>query len=211
MGLMRLYWVPPGATAREGAYVHYPVEEMLAILALESHRNHCTVIGEDLGTVPDAMRELLHRYGVLSYRLFIFERQRDGEFKPPETYPAAALVSVSTHDLPTLAGWWVGSDIELRRKLRLYQDPAALHAQSAARNQDRIHLTRALQGAGLLPRDANAPGPMTPELAQAVHAYLARAPSRLMMIQLEDALGVVEQANLPGTTTEHPKIGRAHV
>ena len=111
MGLMRLFWIPAGGTAQDGAYVHYPIDEMLAILALESQRNRCLVIGEDLGTVADAMRDALRRFGVLSYRLLYFERDSDGGFRPPADYPRDAVVAVSTHDLATLAGWWTVHDL----------------------------------------------------------------------------------------------------
>ena len=104
MGLMRLFWIPPGGKPKDGAYVNYALDEMLAIVAIESHRNHCLVIGEDLGTVADELRAALVRYGVLSYRVLFFERDAAGDFLPAEALPKDALVSVSTHDLPTLAG-----------------------------------------------------------------------------------------------------------
>src|SRR5262249_25625689 len=117
MSLMRLYWIPPEAAAREGAYVRYALPELLALVALESQRNRCMVIGEDLGTVADEMRDAMARYEILSYRLLIFERTGDGSFKPPQGYPRNALVAVGTHDLPTLAGWWIGHDLALRSSL----------------------------------------------------------------------------------------------
>ena len=202
MQLMRLFWIPRGAEPADGAYVHYALEEMFAILALESHRNRCLVIGEDLGTVPDAVRAALARSGVLSYRLLWFERDAAGEFKPPADFPREALVAVTTHDLPTLAGWWKATDLELRQRLGLFPDEAAGEALRAGRAADRARLLRALERAGLLPQDVEG------GLAEAVHAYVAGAPSRVMMVQLEDVLGVVEQANLPGTTDEHPNWRR---
>lgn len=202
MGLMRLFWIPRGAAADSGAYVHYALDEMLAILALESHRNKCLVIGEDLGTVADEMRAALARAGVLSYRLLWFERDAAGEFKPPADYPREALVAVSTHDLPTLAGWWEGDDLALRARLGLFPDESVRAAQLAERATDRARLLRALERQQLAPRDIGR------GLAEAVHAYVAAAPSRVMMVQLEDALGVREQANLPGTTEEHPNWRR---
>jgi malto-oligosyltrehalose synthase/4-alpha-glucanotransferase len=202
MGLMRLFWIPHGAKAADGAYVHYALDEMMAILVLESHRNRCLVIGEDLGTVADEMRAALARAGVLSYRLLWFERDGAGEFKAPEDYPREALVAVSTHDLPTLAGWWEGDDLALRARLALFPDDAVREAQVAGRAADRARLLRALERRKLAPPDP-------PQgLAGAVHAYVAAAPSRVMMLQLEDALGVREQANLPGTTDEHPNWRR---
>ncbi|MEK7437041.1 MAG: 4-alpha-glucanotransferase, partial [Pseudomonadota bacterium] len=119
MALARLYWVPQGAAPRDGAYVHYPFEDLVGIVALESHRNRCMVIGEDLGTVPDEVRATLTRVGILSYRVLLFERQQSGDFKPPAEYPADSLVTATTHDLPTLAGYWEGRDLALRRELGL--------------------------------------------------------------------------------------------
>src|SRR4029078_4274255 len=114
MGLYRLYWIPPGASAAHGAYVCYPFDDLLTILALESHRNACMVIGEDLGTVPDEVRSGLSRARVLSYRLLYFERTADGHYQRAGEYPRDALVAVSTHDLATLRGFWEGHDLEVR-------------------------------------------------------------------------------------------------
>jgi (1->4)-alpha-D-glucan 1-alpha-D-glucosylmutase len=212
MGLMRLFWIPPGASALEGGYVHYAFDELLAIVALESQRNHCLVIGEDLGTVPDEVRTALAAAGVLSYRLLYFERAADGEFKVPAEYPREALVAASTHDLPTLAAWWSGADLALRASLALYPDERLRDRQREARDADRHRLMRALGREHLLPAgwtaDAAAPAGRAPELALAVQDYLARSPARVLMIQLEDVLGVAEQANLPGTTVEHPNWRR---
>ena len=208
MALMRLFWIPQGASALAGAYVHYALDELMAILVLESHRNQCIVIGEDLGTVADEVRAALTAAGVFSYRLFYFERAHDGEFKRPADYPREALVAASTHDLPTLAGWWVEHDLRLRESLRLFPSEPLREAQHAGRAADRPRLLRALEREQLLPsgcpREAAAIPALTPGLALAVHAHLARTPARLVMIQLEDVLGLAEQANLPGTTTEHP-------
>ncbi|MGE3678948.1 MAG: malto-oligosyltrehalose synthase, partial [Burkholderiales bacterium] len=208
MGLMRLYWIPPGRTARSGAYVHYGLEEMLAIVALESERSRCMVIGEDLGTVADEVRAALSRRGVLSYRLLYFERGEGGTFRPAGEYPREALVAVSTHDLATLAGWWTGRDLALRRELGLFPDQASYERQLVERAQERVRLMLALQHAGLLPQDAvvepTGSQVLTPALAEAIHAFVASTPSRVMMVQLEDVVGEVEQANMPGTTDQHP-------
>ncbi len=211
MGLMRLFWIPPGKNAR-GTYVHYALEEMLAIVALESERNHCMVIGEDLGTIADEMRAALARYEVLSYRLLYFERGDGGAFKPSADYPREALVAVSTHDLATLPGWWVGRDLRRRLDLGLFPNEAVYEKQLIDRAQERVRLMLALQHAGLLPPDAvvepTGSQALTPALVEAVHAFVAAAPSRVMMLQLEDAIGATEQANMPGTTLEHPNWQR---
>ncbi|WP_341889095.1 malto-oligosyltrehalose synthase [Variovorax sp. YR752] len=213
MGLMRLFWIPRGASAREGAYVSYPLDEMLAIVAIESHRNRCMVVGEDLGTVEDAVREALAQADVLSYRLLYFEKQHDvGRFNPPEAYPAAALVAIGTHDLATFAGWWTAADLRERLALDLFPDPAVFDQQLMDRAQERIALMQALQQAGLLSREevGQAAGRALPSarLVEAAHAFLAATPSALMMVQLEDVAGVVAQANLPGTVDTHPNWRR---
>jgi (1->4)-alpha-D-glucan 1-alpha-D-glucosylmutase len=208
MGLMRLFWIPPGKTAADGAYVHYALDEMLAVVALESSRNRCMVIGEDLGTVAEEMRAALARYGILSCRLLYFERGEGGAFKPSAEYPREALVAVSTHDLATLSGWWTGRDLLLRLELGLFPDRSVYEKQLVERAQERVRLMLALQHAGLLPAgvaiEPTGAQALTPELAEAIHAFVAGAPSRVMMVQVEDALGVADQANLPGTTTQHP-------
>jgi (1->4)-alpha-D-glucan 1-alpha-D-glucosylmutase len=213
MGLMRLYWVPSGRPATEGAYVHYPFEEMMGVVALESQRNKCLVIGEDLGTVPDEVREAMQRYGMLSYCPLLFERTADGGFKRPAVYPASALVAATTHDLPTLQGYWTAHDIRLRASLGLFPEPDQVRQQLHERTGDRRHLLRALQAEKLLPsgvttQDASALSELTSELISALHRYLARTDSKVMMVQWEDLLGLVEQANLPGTTDQHPNWRR---
>ncbi len=208
MGLMRLFWVPPGGSPADGAYVHYPFADLLGLLVLESHRHRCVVIGEDLGTVPDEVRRALEEAGVLSYRLLYFERQAAGDFKPPADYPAQAIVAASTHDLPTLAGWWSGHDLQVRAELGLFPTDAEREAQIVGRAQDRARLLLALEREGMLPQGAT-PNPvsvpqMTPVLSRAIHAYLAASPSQLLMVQLEDITGAIDQVNLPGTTDQHP-------
>lgn len=212
MGLMRLFWIPQGHGAKDGAYVYYPLDEMLAIVAIESHRHRCMVVGEDLGTVEDAVRDALAKADVLSYRLLYFEKQPGGGFKPPEAYPPAALVAISTHDLATFAGWWTANDLRERLALGLFPDPAIFDKQLMDRVQERIELMQAMQQAGLLSREevAQAAGLALPSarVVEAVHAFLAAAPSALMMVQLEDVAGVVAQANMPGTVDEHPNWRR---
>lgn len=204
MGLYRLFWVARGLPAAEGCYVSYPFADLLGILALESQRNRCLVVGEDLGTVPDEVRHALEPAGVLSTRILYFERRDGGTLKPPDDYPAQAAAAVTTHDLPTLAGFWRGTDIELRERLRLYPSEDVRNRQAASRYSDRPHLLQALAEEGLLPPGGSAQPEsfpdMTPQLAQAVYAYLARSPSKLLLVQMEDGFGVTEQPNLPGTT-----------
>ena len=215
MSLARLYWVPDGRSAVEGAYVNYPLAELLRLVALESHRQRCAVVGEDLGTVPPGFRETMQAANLLSYRVVMFERRRDGNFIPPGEYPPLAAASAATHDLATLKGFWLGRDIAWRQKLLLYPDTAAEAADISDRYTARWQLLEALAREGLipserfgefLPREA---GPVyTPELGEAILAFLARSRARLMLVQIEDVAGEVEQANLPGTTDEHPNWRR---
>ena len=208
MGLARLYWIPAGESPAGGTYVSYPLEEMLAVVALESQRAECIVVGEDLGTVPDGFRERLAEAGVLSYRLLYFEKhyETDQRFRQPDEYPAQSLVGADTHDLPTLRGFWQGTDLALRDALELFPT-ADMHArQLTARAEDRHRLLQALHFAGVLPEgidvDAgnalHATG-MGAALVTAVHRYLARTPARLLLANIEDLLGQIEQMNLPGT------------
>ncbi len=207
MSLQRLYWVPRGAKADQGAYVRYPVEEMFALVVLASARRRCLVIGEDLGTVPDGFRQRMEEAGLLGYRLLVFEKDGD-RLKRPGELTEHALVAFGTHDLPSLAGWWRGMDVESRRRLELYPDPAMGEQEEAERAQDRRRLCAALAAEGLLPDDF----PDGPELdagrldqlAMALHVYLGRSPAKLLMVQFEDALGLALQMNLPGTTDQHP-------
>ncbi|MDH5577626.1 MAG: malto-oligosyltrehalose synthase, partial [Betaproteobacteria bacterium] len=212
MGLMRLFWIPAEKSAADGTYVSYALDEMMAIVALESERQRCMVIGEDLGTVAEEMRAALQRYAVLSYRLLYFERGDGGVFKASAEYPRDALVAVSTHDLATLAGWWIGRDLRLRLELGLFPDEGVFEKQLIDRAQERVRLMLALQHAGLLPPghapDVTGSQTLTPALAEAVHAFVAAAPSRVMMVQLEDVIGATEQANMPGTTEQHPNWKR---
>jgi (1->4)-alpha-D-glucan 1-alpha-D-glucosylmutase len=211
MGLTRLFCMPPGATPADGAYVHYPAEEMLAIVALESQRHRCMVIGEDLGTVSDETRHLLQRFGLLSYRLLYFERE-GAAFKPPQAYPREALAAVSTHDLATLQGWWSSTDLQERIRLGLFPRDAIALQQLADRAAERAQLMLALQQAGLLDAEAVAralgSGVLDADACAAVHRYLAQTPARLMMVQAEDLLGEREQANMPGTLDTHPNWRR---
>ena len=206
MALFRLFWIPRGMPPSAGAYVRYQWEELLGILALESVRLKCVIVGEDLGTVPDVVRERLADAGVLSYRVFYFERRPDGEWKAPGEYPRRALAVVTTHDLPTLIGFWRGTDVDLRRRLGVYGDDAASQSAMEERLREKAGILRTLAREGLLPASAggSAEPDLTPELCEAIHRYVARAPSMLMLASLEDLLGEGRQINLPGTLDSYP-------
>ncbi len=120
MALLRLWWIPYGEGADKGAYVAYPVDDLLAILALESQRHRCMVIGEDLGTVPVEIVSKLRDRGIFSWKVLMFECGEDGQFRPPAAYPRQSIASASTHDLPTLSGFWHAADLQLREQLGLY-------------------------------------------------------------------------------------------
>jgi 4-alpha-glucanotransferase len=207
MGLKQLYLVPDGAGAERGAYIRYPFEDMIRILALESRRHKCLVVGEDLGTVPHAFRPRMQRANVLSCRIMMFERGVGDRFKPPSAYPVLAAAAAGTHDLPPLKSWWLGTDIAERQALGLYASAAAQHRDETARALDRQRLLAALKRQDLLPPHLDADG-CDDRLIAAVHRFLARSPSALMLVQAEDLLGVETMVNLPGTLDEHPNWRR---
>lgn len=204
MGLMRLFWVPAGEDPRRGGYVSYPIDDLLGVLALESERNRCLVIGEDLGTLPEGLAQRLHAENILSCRLLYFQREADGAFSPPQHYPAHALAAISTHDLPTLRAFWLGRDLDLRTQLDLYPNDDLRRRQLVDRAQDRGQLLVALEREDLMPpgmtvQSVSVPD-VTPEFALAIHRFLARSPCAVLAVQPENVFGEVEQLNLPATT-----------
>jgi 4-alpha-glucanotransferase len=208
MSLFRLWWVAAGFSSADGAYVHYPLEQLLTVLTLESMRNACLVVGEDLGVVPDEMRRAMPEYGLYNYKVLLFEKL-DGRFRRPEEYVRRALATVTTHDLPTLRSYWEGRDIELRRRLNLYPSTELESEVIRERAHDRELLLAALQEQGLKPAHPATPfDPFAAELAHAVHLYLARSATVLTALQIEDLLGMTEPVNVPGTDHEYPNWQR---
>jgi len=197
LGLFRMFWIPQGGTGKDGVYVRTNVDEMLAVLALESVRRKVLVVGEDLGTVTPAIRQKLDAAGLLSYRLLFFEREEGGAFKPPDAYPEQALVAVTTHDLPTLKGFWVGRDITVKEQGGLYPGKEDIAQDWRMRTEDRQRLWEALRPQGLCPADA-IPVSLSEDMIQVIYRYLARTPSRLLIVQLEDLLAELDTPNLPG-------------
>jgi 4-alpha-glucanotransferase len=187
LGLNRLYIIPPGSDAMHGAYIRYPLDELLAVIAMESQFHRCLVIGEDLGTVPDGLREKLRDFGIWTYRVMMFEQDGTG-FHGPDRYPEAALATFSTHDLPTFAGWRGGRDIELMQSLGL---PAAEDASQRAATVQRLRQV-------LEAEDADGPS------YDAVIDFLFRTPARLISFGLEDLMNLERQINMPGTYREYP-------
>jgi 4-alpha-glucanotransferase len=208
MRFFRLFWIPDGKSAAEGVYVLDNSEDLLRILALESVRQQVLVVGEDLGTVEPYIREALRRYGILSYRLLYFEKNPDGSFRRPEQYPRQALVSVSTHDLPTLAGFWLHRDIEARRAAGVLPDEASYQDQMRARLEEKQRMLDVMSGVGLLPdwfpRAASEVPDFAGELHNAAVGFLASTPSELMVLNQEDLFKDSDQQNLPGTTDQYP-------
>ncbi len=208
MSLFRLWWVPAGSSPTEGAYVHYPLHSLLTALALESSRSGCMVVGEDLGVVPDEVRHAMPEFGLYHYKVLLFEKQ-NGRFRRPGEFVRRALATATTHDMPTLRGFWEGSDIKLRRRLQLYPNAESANDVEREREQDRAALLAALRDEGLAAdaADSSVP-PFTLELAHALHVYLARSNTALVALQIDDLLGMTDPVNVPGTHHEYPNWQR---
>lgn len=206
MGLARIWCVPDGERATHGAYMRFPVGDLMRLLAAESHRHRAVVIGEDLGTLPDGYRETLIGNGVLGLRVMFFERDSNGGFAPPARYAAQAVATSTTHDMPTLAGWWRGSDIGLRGGLGLLPEGRDEAAEQAARHAERGALWQALKEHG--GAEGDPPEAAGTRLGTAVARFLGSTPSSLAMLPIEDAILSEPQVNLPGTTEEHPNWRR---
>lgn len=211
MRFFRLFWIPEGKEPTDGAYVREFHEELLPILALESVRHKVIIVGEDLGTVTPEIRAALDRYGLLGYKVPYFEKNSEGRFRLPEEYPEEALVSSTTHDLPTLAGFWRSRDIEARREAGLI-DEQTYQEQLAGRAEEKQKILTLLFRLRLLPewvpRRAEEIAELTGELHNAVVGFLAMARSRLMVLTQEDLLKETEQQNLPASTWQYPNWRR---
>lgn len=207
LGLARLWVIPHGQSPADGAYLTYPLEDMLRILAIESHRARAIVIGEDLGTVPDGLRPLLRQRGVLGMRVLWFERDDDGGFVAPARWERSAVAMTGTHDLVTVAGWWRAGDIAWNRKLGRSPDSIEMEDEMTERQQDREALWVAMAAS----KAANGPAPDADEPQAVVDAglrHVAASPCALAILPLEDIAGLIEQPNLPGTIDEHPNWRR---
>jgi len=205
MGLQRLWVMPRGADPNEGAYLAYPLDDLLRLTALESHRHRAIIIGEDLGTVPAGFRGRIDRAGVYGMRVLWFERERN-RFTPPQRWLAAAAAMTSTHDLPTVAGWWRGTDIDVREQHGLVSN--ADH-ERAARTRGREMLWRACRRAKAAAGELPAPSE-TSRVADAAVKFIAQTSSEFTLLPLEDALALEDQPNLPGTIDEHPNWRRRY-
>lgn len=204
MGLMRLYCIPAGMPPSKGAYVSYPLDDLIGILALESHRNRCLVVGEDLGTVPPGFRERMADANILSYRVLFFEHDDKGRYHSAERYPCLAVAVAGNHDLATLQGWLDASDITLKDRLGLYPSKGETAAQHALRQRQRDELMRRLDLDGLQQPISAA------EFADAVHRFLGHTASAVVLTQLDDLLCEGDQVNVPATSSEHPNWRRKY-
>lgn len=201
MGLFRLWWIPPDVQPGEGAYVSYDAEAMLDVVCGVAAEQGAIVVGEDLGTVEPTVRQALARRGVLGSAVLWFERIGDDAQAPPKPvadWRADAMASISTHDLPTAAGFLAGEHVRVREELGILGQPTA--EVDAAYRQEKDGLLRALVHDGVLPA-VDAPAD---EVILAMHAYLGRTPSRIVLASPYDVVGETRQPNLPGTTDAYP-------
>lgn len=205
MGLQRLWLIPRGGMAAEGAYLRYPVRTMLRLIALESVRNKCAVIAEDLGTVPVGFRKKIAKKGLYGMRVLWFERDNRGAFHAPESWDADAAALSTTHDLPTIAGWWSGHDIAWREKITPAKN--SMCKEKKVRAQDRRKLWRAFKLAGCATGQMPPPGQPSRAIDAAL-AFVAQTPCSVALVPVEDFLGVRAQPNMPGTTVEYPNWRR---
>ena len=204
MGLQRLWVIPLGAPPSEGAYLHYPVDDLLRLLTLESFRHKAIVLGEDLGTVPEGLREKLSARSILGMRVLLFEQDNGAHFKPILDWPDNALATTSTHDLPTLNGWWHGRDIDWNVRLGLSDTSVETHWREH-RQRERDGLRRALSQD---PQNFREDTHETDQVLDASVRFLGHTRAPLVLLPLEDALGIDEQANLPGPSNGHPNWRR---
>ena len=206
MSLLRLWWIPKGDKAANGAYIRYPVDDLIAILALESHRHHCLIIGEDLGTVPKEIVHKLKNAGILSYKIFYFEFDKDGHSRDLQHYPYQAMTTLSTHDLPTINGYWRGYDFELGYQLGVYPNRHILDIL----RQDRVNAKEKILARleqhhidienGI---DATLSSNITKKFNHQLQYYVAGVSSALFGFQPEDWLDMTEPVNIPGTSMQY--------
>jgi 4-alpha-glucanotransferase len=201
MGLQRLWLVPEGASPADGAYLTYPIEDMLRLVAIESWRNQCIVMGEDLGTVPEGFRERLVDKAIMGMQVLMFERDEDQNFKDVSEWNNTSIAMPTTHDLPTMTGWWIGRDIEWQARLEQLAEDTTEEKEKEHRKEDRTRLAKAI---GL----DNADLSNVEKVVDACIRHIGLTPAPLVILPVEDALGLEEQANLPGTIDSHPNWRR---
>jgi len=208
MRFFRLFWIIAGQPAKKGTYVECSYHDLLNILALESERSKTLIIGEDLGTVPPQVRETLAHLQIFSYRLFYFERDEHGGFKDGQSYPQLALASIGTHDLPTLAGFWTGEDLSLRKSLSLFPSETQFQAARENRKQEKNKIVERLVLSGFLSEHlAGNPKTyteLTEDLHSAIIGFMLSTSAKLVLLSQEDLFKDTRQQNVPGTVSEYP-------
>ncbi|AEW77522.1 4-alpha-glucanotransferase [Aggregatibacter actinomycetemcomitans] len=206
MSLLRLWWIPKGDSSVNGAYVRYPVDDLIAILALESQRRRCVIIGEDLGTVPKEIVSKLKNAGILSYKIFYFEFDKQGQSRDLRDYPYQAMTTLSTHDLPTINGYWRGYDFELGQKYGVYPNPQILEILKKDRVKAKAGILQRLKehdidvDAGI---DETLSSDVNKKFVHQLQSYVAEVNSALFGFQPEDWLGMTEPVNIPGTSMQY--------
>ena len=206
MGLMRLWVMPEGAGPTEGAYLNYPFDDLLRLLSLEAWRRNAVILGEDLGTVPDGLREKLAARKLLGMRVLFFERDNNGTFNSPKEWPSSAISTSTTHDLPTISGWWNAHDIDWRIRVGQHREDER-PAQLEERERERAGLLRLLREyAPSIEGDLTEPDVLTDACA----VFLGRTPAPLVLFPVEDALCLLEQPNMPGIVDTHPNWRRRY-
>jgi 4-alpha-glucanotransferase len=204
LGLNRLWLVPQGARATEGAYLKYPLDDLLRVTVQESRRHRAVIVGEDMGTVPEDFRGRMSAAGLMGLRVLWFQRDH-GLFVDPSRWPPEVMATTTTHDLPTVAGWWRERDLDWRGRLGIFAADSSEALERKARARDRRTLWDAFIHAGVAQGDP----PKEPDrVVDAAVRFITRAPSKLAVVPLEDLLGLDEQPNLPGTTDQHPNWQR---
>lgn len=206
MGLSRLWVLPEGASPAEGAYLHYPLHDLLRLIALESQRHQAVILGEDLGTVPDGFQDQIDARRLMGLRVIWFETE-GSRFRPPSHWTRDAAAMTSTHDLATVAGWWSGHDLELRRSLGMIGDATATWYAYENRARDRAALWQALGDSGAASGPMPVPDRPVPVVDAAI-GHIGRSNCDLALLPVEDALALPDQPNLPGTTDQHPNWRR---
>jgi glycogen operon protein len=206
LGHLRSFWIPQRKDGRvlTGSYVTYPLEGLLAMIAEESQAAKCIVIGEDLGTIPDGLRQTMHQYELMGCGIVIIERDSHGRLLPFDQTRELSLTAFSNHDFPTLAGFWAGADFEWRAALGISSDKDSLRGERKRRDHDKNFLN------GQAGQDRLETNSLSPETAAVLHAALARAPAMAVAVQLEDLLMQTSQPNVPGTTEEQPNWRRKY-
>lgn len=206
VNLLRLWWIPNNHKADKGGYCLYPVDDLLGIVALESHRHQCTIIGEDLGTIPPELFQKLQTAGIYSYKVFLFETAADGGYFSPDHYLPQSMAALCTHDTPTFRGFWEGNDIKKSEILGIYSDKNNIAERYIDRANKKQNIIDSVNWHGNLPKEISRDAAyvnMSQDFNHALQLHLASGSSALVSLQLEDWLNMSEPVNIPGTSQEY--------